>query len=58
MWDFASTACLYVELGLPCSDIHGQVLHLNPQGSTFMNHTGVCYASDAALAADVLTLKA
>ncbi|MEM9280188.1 MAG: inositol monophosphatase family protein [Verrucomicrobiota bacterium] len=45
-WDFAATACLYAEWGLPPTDIHGAPLRLNPDGSTFMNEGGVVYSSD------------
>jgi len=40
-WDFAATACIYQELGLPATDFEGGKLDLNRQGSTFMNHQGV-----------------
>ncbi len=56
LWDFAATACLFSELALPCSDIHGQPLDLNPEGDTFMNHKGVIYASSPELAAGVASL--
>lgn len=55
LWDFAATACLFHELGLPVSDIHGQPLQLNPEGSTFMNQRGVLYASDPELAMAIAT---
>ncbi|MDB4658232.1 inositol monophosphatase, partial [bacterium] len=32
VWDFAATTCLFSELGLPASDIHGAPLQLNPIG--------------------------
>ena len=57
LWDFAATACLYAELGLPCSDIHGDPLDLNPDGDTFMNHKGVRYASSPKLAEGVAQLQ-
>lgn len=56
LWDFAATACLFTELGLPVSDIYGQPLMLNPEGDTFMNHKGVIYASSAYLAESVKKL--
>jgi 3'(2'), 5'-bisphosphate nucleotidase/myo-inositol-1(or 4)-monophosphatase len=46
IWDYAATACLFAEVSLPVSDIHGHSLVLNPEGSTFMNHCGVLYASN------------
>jgi 3'(2'), 5'-bisphosphate nucleotidase/myo-inositol-1(or 4)-monophosphatase len=50
LWDFAATTCLFHELGLPASDIHGNPLALNPKGDTFMNRNGVLFASQPALA--------
>ena len=57
LWDFAATACIFTELGLPCSDFAGEPLHLNPDGDTFMNHKGVLYASSPELAAGVKVLQ-
>lgn len=50
LWDFAATTCLFNELGLPAGDFHGQPINLNPRDGTFMNHCGVIFASDPALA--------
>ena len=50
LWDFAATTCLFNELGLPVSDIHGRPLELNPRGHTFMNRHGVIFASHHGLA--------
>ena len=50
VWDFAATACLAVELGGAASNIKGDVLALNPGGSTFMNEHGVLFATDSGLA--------
>lgn len=44
VWDFAASACLYEALGLPVSDMFGEPLNLNPDGSTFMNKGGLLYA--------------
>ncbi len=49
IWDFAATACLFNEWGRPVSDIHGEPLALNPEGSTFMNRNGALYATDEIL---------
>lgn len=49
-WDFAATACLFNEAGAFARDFAGQRLELNRPGDTFMNHCGVCYATDAKLA--------
>ncbi|NBC06498.1 MAG: inositol monophosphatase [Bacteroidetes bacterium] len=45
IWDFAATACIYQELGLPATNFEGGKLDLNRKGSTFMNHQGVFYAN-------------
>jgi myo-inositol-1(or 4)-monophosphatase len=50
IWDYAATACLFGEIGAPVSDIHGEPLALNPDGSTFMNHCGVLYCANQAIA--------
>lgn len=49
IWDFAATACLAIETGGWVSNVHGHPLDLNRKDSTFMNHQGVIYASNAAL---------
>ena len=50
VWDFAATTCLFSELGLPASDIHGAPLQLNPIGKTYMNRKGILFASSSRLA--------
>ncbi|MDA7875965.1 hypothetical protein N9A82_03305 [Akkermansiaceae bacterium] len=50
VWDFAATTCLFSELGLPASDIHGAPLQLNPIGKTYMNRKGILFASSSDLA--------
>lgn len=45
IWDFAATACIFRELGLPATDFAGGPLDLNKRESTFMNHKGVFYAN-------------
>lgn len=50
IWDYAATACLFKEAGLPFSDVHGRPLVLNPEGSTFMNHCGVLFCHDQEIA--------
>lgn len=50
IWDYAATACLFEEVDAPVSDIHGKPLLLNPDGSIFMNHCGVLYCNDQAIA--------
>jgi fructose-1,6-bisphosphatase/inositol monophosphatase family enzyme len=45
IWDFASTACLFHELGLRATNFDGGPLDLNRVDSTFMHHEGVYYSS-------------
>ncbi len=45
IWDFAATACIYQELGLPATNFAGGRLDLNRSDDTFMNHEGVFYAN-------------
>ena len=45
VWDFAATACIYQELGLPATNYEGGRLDLNRKDGTFMNHEGVFYAN-------------
>jgi fructose-1,6-bisphosphatase/inositol monophosphatase family enzyme len=45
IWDFAATACIYQELGLPAMNFEGGRLDLNKKEGTFMNHEGVFYAN-------------
>jgi fructose-1,6-bisphosphatase/inositol monophosphatase family enzyme len=44
-WDFAATACIYRELGLPATNFEGGRLDLNRKDGTFMNHQGVYFAN-------------
>jgi 3'-phosphoadenosine 5'-phosphosulfate (PAPS) 3'-phosphatase len=53
LWDFAATAAIFAECGASARDFYGQPLDLNRADSTFMNHRGVLYATDAALAAEI-----
>lgn len=45
IWDFAATACIFAELGLPATSFSGEKLDLNRKESTFMNHEGIFYAN-------------
>ena len=45
VWDFAATACIYQELGLPATNFDGGRLDLNKKDGTYMNHEGVFYAN-------------
>lgn len=58
LWDYAATACLFLESGAIVSDIYGEPLDLNRPDSTFMNHRGVLYASNQTLAGQVIDLYA
>ena len=53
LWDFAAIACLFHELGAVATDVFGEPLELNRAESTFMNHCGVIFATDEALAREV-----
>ena len=44
IWDFAATACIYNELGLPATNFSGGPLDLNKKTDTFMNHEGIYYS--------------
>lgn len=45
VWDFAATACIFQELGLPATNFEGGRLDLNRKDGTFMNKEGVFYAN-------------
>ena len=45
VWDYAATACIYHELGLPATDYMGGRLDLNRRDGTFMNHKGIYYSN-------------
>lgn len=47
---FSHCLRLFNEINAVVSDIHGQALELNRADSTFMNHRGVVYAPNEALA--------
>jgi len=49
IWDFAATACLFAEAKAYARDFTGEQLELNRAESSFMNHRGVCYATDEKL---------
>lgn len=58
VWDFAASSCYCEALSLPVSDIYGDPLHLNPNGSTFMNQKGVLYASSVEWSEEIQSLHA
>ena len=45
IWDFAATACIFRELGLPATNFRGGSLDLNKKQGTFMNQEGVFFAN-------------
>ena len=45
IWDYAATACIYQELGLPATNFAGERLDLNRRDGTFMNHEGIFYVN-------------
>tara|TARA_R110000868_G_scaffold304437_14_gene565186 strand:- start:28853 stop:29683 length:831 start_codon:yes stop_codon:yes gene_type:complete len=45
IWDFASTACIFQELGLFATNFDGGKLDLNRPDSTFMHHQGIFYSN-------------
>ena len=53
IWDYAATACLFEQAGASVSDVYGDALDLNRSDSTFMNHRGAVYATDASLASKI-----
>lgn len=56
LWDFAATSCLFSEAKTIVSDIHGNPLELNRVDSTFMNHHGALFATDQALAQQIMQM--
>ena len=45
LWDFAATACIYQELGLPSTNFEGGRLDLNRKNGTFMNKEGIFFTN-------------
>jgi fructose-1,6-bisphosphatase/inositol monophosphatase family enzyme len=45
IWDYAATACIFKELGLPATNFVGERLDLNQKDGTFMNLEGVYFAN-------------
>jgi fructose-1,6-bisphosphatase/inositol monophosphatase family enzyme len=45
IWDFAATACIYKELGLPATNFEGERLDLNRKDDSFMNQEGVFFTN-------------
>ena len=45
LWDFAATACIFQELGVPATNFAGRRLDLNRKDGSFMNQEGVFYSN-------------
>jgi len=45
IWDFAATACIFHELGLPATSFDGERLNLNKKDNTFFNKVGIFYGN-------------
>lgn len=54
LWDFAASSYLVKNAGGWASNYYGQPLDLNRADSTFMNHEGVLFASNAPLAKAIM----
>ena len=57
IWDYAATRLFMEELGLCVSTFGGDTLHLNRPSTTFMNETGILYATDEELVAYIRGLR-
>ena len=57
LWDFAATACVFNEAGAVATDIQGAPLDLNRPGPTSMNHRGVLFATNKALADRIRAIR-
>jgi len=57
IWDYAATRLFMEELGLCVSTFEGDTLHLNRPNTTFMNETGILYATDEELATFIRGLR-
>jgi len=57
LWDYAATACIAQEAGAVAVDSFGNPLDLNRPDSTYMNHRGMIYATDATLARRIAKLR-
>lgn len=56
LWDFAATACLYAEAGAVATDIEGNPLALNRVEGTWMNASGILFATDRDLARRIMSI--
>ncbi len=56
LWDYSASACIHEWMDGSVTDIFGGALELNRKESTYLNHRGVLYSSDTALAKDLMEL--
>lgn len=56
IWDFAATACIFIEAGGIVSDVYGNPLNLNQKESTFMNRSGVIYCTNPIVWKEIISL--
>lgn len=56
LWDFAATACLYMEAGAVATDMEGEPLALNRSDGPWMNSSGVLFATDRDLAEQIMSV--
>ena len=49
IWDYAATRLFFQEMTLPVFTTSGQRLHLNDPMTTFMNKSGILYATEHGL---------
>jgi len=49
LWDFSASTCIFSEIGAIACNIDGNTLELNRVESTFMNHQGVIFTTEAVL---------
>ncbi len=54
LWDYAASACILDEAGAIASDMKGNVLDLNREESTHLNHQGVLYTNNQVLSDKII----
>jgi 3'(2'), 5'-bisphosphate nucleotidase/myo-inositol-1(or 4)-monophosphatase len=57
IWDYAATACLFLEAGATACDINGNPMDLNRPDSSFMNHRGLIYSPSRELSEKIIALN-
>jgi len=56
IWDYAATRLFFEELRLVVSNSFGEKLHLNNPDTSFMNQSGIIYATDSRISEFVINL--